>query len=186
MAVKVEPTTRMDVQPNPVSSLSVYVNQVATSSVAPATFVAVISTPIVCATPAASSSAPVISVRASTLSTSSTPLIYNPIMIPSPRAALMCPVLRAPYRVAVLNPRAQYRPAMQQNSGSLVNAGLPPAELAMYNLMMELERRSICLVCPFTEGYTYSREELIWAITNQGVPKSAIDSIGQMEKNCIW
>lgn len=138
----------------------------------------------VCANSVSMSMSPVCSNSVMT-PTMSTSLLRAPIMVPSPRSALLRPALGTPYSTVVSNPSAQYRLPTLQNSVSS-SSGLSPAEAAIHNSMINLERRSIRLVCPYKEGYIYGRDEIIWAITNQGLPKTAIQGIGQMEKNRIW
>ena len=105
-----------------------------------------------------------------------------PHTLPTPQATLLQPPIRAPYNKVISNPQAQHQSPTVQNSGLV----LSPSQLAMHDSIMDMERRSIRLVCPFVDGYTYSSDEMISAITSQGLPKTAIQGIGQMEKNRVW
>ena len=61
-----------------------------------------------------------------------------------------------------------------------------PNNLAAIAQMTNIECRTVRLVCPYEEGYTYSREEVLAAIIAQGVAPESIEGLGRMEKNCTW
>ena len=52
--------------------------------------------------------------------------------------------------------------------------------------MSNIERRTIRLVCPYTQDYIYSREEIFSAIVAQGIAPEHKEGLGRMEKNRIW
>ena len=93
----------------------------------------------------------------------------------------------------VTSPRMHYATAVSSPgfvpmvpSNSTLETASQPSNLAAIAQMTSIERRTVRLVCPYEEGYTYSREEVMAAIISQGIAPESIEGLGRMEKNRIW